>query len=146
MESLMLALLAWIGNHTEYKVPDTLPAVEYRTQIELRRMHFCEDAEKCDDEKLPQIAISALFDMEEAIMFLPNDFNLEDSEDQSTLAHELIHYTQKYNGRFRRGTCIGLLEAEAYPLTDKWREEKGLPLKNINPAIIIAMSCMSGPT
>lgn len=146
MESLMLAFLVWIGAHTKYEIPNILPAIEYRTQIELRRMHFCEDVQKCDDEKLPEIGISAIFDMEEAIMFLPNDFNLENSENQSTLVHELIHYIQRYNGRFRRGTCIGLLEAEAYPLTDKWREEKGLPLKNINPAIMTAISCALGPT
>lgn len=144
---MMLAMLAWIGAQAGYfdnKIPNSLPAIERRTQVELARMYFCDD-QNCKDEKLPKIKINALFDGEKGIMFLPWEFDPQSKEDQSTLIHELVHFVQKHNGLFEK-YCLGLLEAEAYKLTDKWREEKGLPLENNNPARMIAMSCTQGST
>jgi len=148
MESMMMAMLVWIGAQTGYfesKIPDNLPAIERRTQVELQRMYFCDDSQNCKDEELPKIEVSALFDSERGVMFLPWEFDPGSKEDQSTLVHELVHFVQKHNGYFER-YCLGLLEAMAYKLSDKWREEKGLQPEKTNPARMMATSCTQGPT
>lgn len=146
METVMIALLSWIVANSTYAMPSALPIIEYRTEIEMRQMHFCEDTAKCDDAALPGIFIAALYDHEKRIMFLPKEFDSEKSRNKATLVHELTHHVQALSGKFVNYSCFGPLEYEAYKIEDLWLSSQGLPVPEKTIAQTMTWSCAPGPT
>lgn len=144
MGVLVLAILAWIGAHTEYRIPVDPPTFEFHSAGELHCLVFGKQP-NCKQDELPRIFPVALFDIEEGKILLSAGFNPDDPENVSTVVHELVHYVQRANGRFAR-YCLGILEAEAYRLEDAWRAEHDLPPLRVNPARMAAEACMPGPT
>lgn len=146
METMLFVLLSWIVANSTYAMPSALPKIEYRTQIELQRMNFCEDLANCDDAKLPEIAIAALYDHETCVMYLPEVFNPEDPRSMATLVHELTHHLQALSGKFANYSCFGPLEYEAYKTEDSWLASQGLPVPEKTFAQTMTWSCAPGPT
>ena len=147
MEQFMTALLIWITANSAYPMPHTLPVVEYRTSDALVQMRFCAE-ERCTSEeleKLPAISVIALFDHEKLTMYLDKSIDYTQGEHRGSLVHELVHYLQARAEKFGR-YCIGLLEAEAYDLEDRWRVENGFPKIRRNPAVMMMTDCGPGPT
>ena len=132
METLMWTILLWIGADSSYNIPGTLPEIQYHTKLELRRMLFCENLEHCDDARLPDVQVAALFSPEKGIMFLRDTFQMENPKDESAIVHELTHFVQAFNGKFGN-VCIGLLQKEAYGSADKWSVEHGHEAEPMTP-------------
>lgn len=147
MQELLVGLALWLGANSPYTIsPAQLPAVEYRAQIELRRMVFCEDFKECDNQKLPDIGIAATYEHKRLTMYLPREFDIRDQQQVATLVHELVHHGQKLAGKFESASCVGSLEAEAYRIEDRWLVANGLPPTVQTLAIIMAQTCIPGPT
>lgn len=146
METLFIALLSWIVANSTYAMPTTLPKIEYRTEIEMRRMHLCENVEKCDDATLPEIHVAALYDHKPRLMYLSEGFDPEDPRNKATLVHELTHHLQGLAGKFVKDACIGPLEREAYNIENRWLASQHFPVPEMTLAQMMAQSCFLGPT
>lgn len=146
METLMFALFSWIVANSSYTMPSALPAVEYREQMQMRRMFFCEDPAQCDEAKLPHILIAAIYEHKTRSVYLPNGFDPRNLANQATLVHELTHHLQELAGKFKNIECFGPLEYEAYRIEDRWLASQGLPVPEKTPARMLAGICNMGPT
>lgn len=120
MDQLMLGLLMWLGAHSNYKIPDYLPAVEYRSSQELYRMFYGDIPGGLD--------VLALFDKDvgpHGTTYVNNGFDINNKTHHSNLLHELTHFLQNENKV--KYPCTAAREPEAYKLQRLWLKEQNLP-------------------
>ena len=92
MKELMLSLILWIGANSTLPVEGvTLPEIEFLSSEELHTLYTIEDA--CDTGE-----IRALYDLNNALIYLLNDWDKSNLIDRSFLLHELVHHLQKEEG------------------------------------------------
>ena len=109
MKELMLSLILWIGANSTLPVEGvTLPEVEFLSSEELHTIYTIDDA--CDT-----VEITALYDLNNTIIYLLDDWNKSNLIDRSFLLHELVHHLQKQKGY----ECRQKKEEEAYELQFK---------------------------
>ena len=90
MHSLVVALLAWIGAHTTYVIPDDVPAVAFVPHAYLEQLAAC-------DEKCPVMGVYP----DGNVVFLDDALQIDTNVcAQSVLLHELVHYLQNRDGKF----------------------------------------------
>lgn len=142
MKPLMVALLTWIGAHSGYSVPDTLPDVVAMTQADFE-LYLCEQMEQCDSP-VPHVEILAFFDFENRTVYVLERFDPKDLEQQSTIVRQLVHFLQAQAGRSR--ICRGTLVREARQIESQWRVAHGLPPLPVTPLGMLLESCGPGPT
>lgn len=92
MKELMLSLILWIGANSTLPVEGvTLPEIEFLSSEELHTLYTIEDA--CDTGE-----IRALYDLNNALIYLLDDWDDSNLIDRSFLLHELVHHLQKEEG------------------------------------------------
>ena len=135
MHEMMVAMLVWIGAHTDYRTDRELPNLVLTTPHNLCARYGIAQKSRCDGQRL-----RGFYDKDLTI-YLGTDFDAARPEHQSWLLHELVHYVQWANGE-EAATCLGHLELEAYDLQDAWRVDRGLApsLAEFN-RIFLAASC-----
>jgi len=116
-ESLVIQLVTWIGQNTDYDISATLqnPA----------NISFCEAGDIIPYEGefvTVEISLRGAYDLPNRTIYLVAPWNQFDTYDKSVLLHELIHDVQHIN---RRWECIQRPEWEAYKLQDQWLVENG---------------------
>ena len=96
MKELMISLILWIGANSTLPVEGvTLPEVKILSAEELYNLYTIEDA--CDT-----VETRALYDLNNKIIYLLNDWDKSNLIDRSFLLHELVHHLQKEEGyKFR---------------------------------------------
>jgi len=119
MDALMLSLLGWINLNTEYDMRVDLPNIVMTEKANLCQQYGIDKAGTCQATNLKAFYNRGL------TIYLHADFDASNTQDQSRLLHELVHYIQWHNGT-NVGECWGNLESEAYNLQDDWREEQSL--------------------
>lgn len=119
MNELLLALLTWLNTGSEYRIGADPPNIRLEDPYELCLAYGITGRGACE-----AAGLAAFYDKRLTI-YLRNDFDANDRNDQAGLLHELVHYAQWANGKSRTA-CLGALEAEAYELQAKWRGEQGL--------------------
>lgn len=123
MAELVLVLLSWIGNNTDYTLSGTQPNVVLVDPYQLCERYGLKNFQQCQ-----ALDVRGIYDKQFTI-YLRNDFNPDDIEDHARLLHELVHWVQWANGRNEVDDCMGKLEVEAYELQDTWRAQYGLQAK-----------------
>jgi len=92
MKELMLSLILWIGANSTLPVEGvTLPEIEFISSEELHDLYTIEEA--CDT-----VEIRALYDLNNTIIYLLDDWDQNNLIDRSFLLHELVHHLQKEEG------------------------------------------------
>ena len=115
LQSLMLALLVWIGAHSDLGITNIqLPTVEFVSPSMVQKISGL----KGD--------IAAVYDEVAGKMYFKNSFDPKNVIDQGYLMHELFHHIQFANQVWYRN-CTAEYEREAYRLTNLWFVEHELP-------------------
>tara|TARA_R110002020_G_C15980725_1_gene748429 strand:- start:287 stop:703 length:417 start_codon:yes stop_codon:yes gene_type:complete len=92
MKELLLSLILWIGANSTLPVEGVpLPEVEFLSSEELHTLYIIEDV--CDTGE-----IRALYDLNNTIIYLLEDWDKSNLIDRSFLLHELVHHLQKEEG------------------------------------------------
>ena len=92
MKELLLSLILWIGANSTLPAEGViLPEVEFLSSEELRTLYIIEDV--CDTGE-----IRALYDLNNTIIYLLEDWDKSNLIDRSFLLHELVHHLQKEEG------------------------------------------------
>ena len=109
MDQLMFAFMAWISAVTGLPPAEELPELVFNTPAELQMLHHPGAAYR-EGDGVPQAV--ALYDLEERIIHLTDDWEVRDPVDLSVLLHELVHHMQAsadvgYD-------CRGAMEKVAY--------------------------------
>ena len=92
MKELMISLILWIGANSTLPAEGViLPEVEFLSSEELRTLYIIEDV--CDTGE-----IRALYDLNNTIIYLLEDWDKSNLIDRSFLLHELVHHLQKEEG------------------------------------------------
>jgi len=135
---IMLAMMLWIHNATEYTIPKP-PDIVYMDSSGIRS-----EAYGCDMEIVPEDFVDVcnardlwflddlekenvplgLYNHEEKTIYINSEFLKNEAHDKSVILHELVHHMQFHNGIYDKVPCFGRLEKEAYALQDKWLQEK----------------------
>ncbi len=124
MSEIVLVLLAWIGENTDYNTSALQPNVVMVEPYLLCRRYGVPDRRRCEALKL-----QGFYDKDFTI-YLRSDFDPDNVEDRAKLVHELVHWVQWRNDRNEVSDCMGDLEVEAYELQDHWRGQYGLSPKS----------------
>jgi len=119
MDTLILSLLGWINLNTEYDLRVDQPNIVMTEKANLCKQYGIDNRSTCEATNLKA------FYNRGVTIYLHEDFNPSDTQDQARLLHELVHYIQWHNDK-NVGACWGNLESEAYNLQDDWREENSL--------------------
>ena len=109
MDQLMFALMAWISAATGLPPAQDLPELVFNTPAELQMLHY-PGAVYREGDGVPQAV--ALYNLEEGVIHLTDDWEVRDPVDLSVLLHELVHHMQAsadidYD-------CRGAMEKVAY--------------------------------
>ena len=123
MTNEIAAILVWIAANSGYEVTDSQPNVVMVEPYVLCQLYGVHEQKQCE-----MLKIKGIYNKEFTI-YLRNNFDINDVEDRSRLAHELVHWVQWQNGHNEKTHCMGKLEVEAYELQDKWRAQYGLAQK-----------------
>ena len=92
MKELLLSLILWIGANSTLPAEGVPPPeVEFLSSEELRTLYIIEDV--CDTGE-----IRALYDLNNTIIYLLEDWDKSNLIDRSFLLHELVHHLQKEEG------------------------------------------------
>ena len=116
MKELLLSLILWIGANSTLPVEGVpLPEVEFLSSEELHTLYIIEDV--CDTGE-----IRALYDLNNTIIYLLEDWDKSNLIDRSFLLHELVHHLQKEEGYELRI----IREEESYELQFMYLRESAI--------------------
>lgn len=88
-KALVVSLLAWLGTHTNYTIPDQTPAVAFVPHGYLEQL-------ACG-ERCPALGVYP----DGNVVYIDDELQTETNVcAQSVLLHELVHYLQDKDGRF----------------------------------------------
>mgnify|MGYP003655461239 FL=1 len=116
MKELLLSLILWIGANSTLPVEGVpLPEVEFLSSEELHTLYIIQDV--CDTGE-----IRALYDLNNTIIYLLDDWDKSNLIDRSFLLHELVHHLQKEEGYELRI----IREEESYELQFMYLRESAI--------------------
>ncbi|MGP6085951.1 hypothetical protein [Antarctobacter jejuensis] len=133
MEILIDALLAWIGENTEYDVTDLpTPIVQTLTPQELTQEYYSGVAHLMPDDGVDE-RLNALFSREDGrdgTIFMLGAVHIDGASEfdhptdnplfREILLHELVHYVQWKSGASDSWECLAMGEPEAYLLGGRY--------------------------
>ena len=114
MKSLIASLLLWIGAETSYNVDLPHPEIMQIEKPKLEEIFYGSSKDGASD-------LHAFYNIETDVIYLSSEWNMHNAFDRGVLLHELIHYVQDMNKV--PYDCVGQLEAEVYPLQEKYMLE-----------------------
>ena len=136
--------IQWIADNSSLEYNgEPLPEIIYVNQAMLQILMYGEQTvaqAEFEGFELPEVI--ALYDSSVDQIILSTGTDINAFENQFMLVHELVHYMQDINGI--ADPCPGMLEREAYELTDRWQDEVGHPGPRSDPlfVLMIEMSCL----
>lgn len=123
MTNEITAILLWIASNSSYAITEFQPNVAMVEPYALCQLYGVQEQKQCD-----MLKVKGIYNKDFTI-YLRHDFDINNVEDRSRLAHELVHWVQWQNGHNETTHCMGKLEVEAYELQDQWRAQYGLAQK-----------------
>ena len=123
MDALMYALMAWASAQTGIDPAATLPDVVYAAPEEMIRMQYPNGD---GGAAASGIRVVALYDPDDAEIYLPLGFDARDPVDVSVLLHELVHHMQYQAGVSY--ACRGEMERVAYETQGEYLSSVGIDL------------------
>lgn len=118
MNSLIAAFSIWLTVNMGVANVST-PNIDYLPPEKLAELYYGKPVSK--DAALN---IEAIYSDVTQTIYLRDDWDVDDLNDQSTLLHELVHHMQVINGIEHE--CLRQREHQAYELQMQWLREKGV--------------------
>lgn len=116
-KALVVSLLAWLGSHTNYTIPDQAPTVAFVPHSYLEEL-------ACG-EKCPALGVYP----DGNVVYIDDELQTETNVcARSVLLHELVHYLQDKNGRFTNLSpqlASYLREHDAYAIQQVYLADNG---------------------
>ena len=136
MSDLMLAMLLWIGDNSQYNDLLNLPNISKVEQHNMCALYGINNKQRCEMQRLVG------FFNKDLTIYMRQDFRPDTLHRQSQLLHELVHYVQWANMHVNEDYCLGQMEHEAYVLQNQWRAQNGLePVSDEFTLMMLAASC-----
>ena len=110
MKSVIVFMLLWIGENTNYNVDLAHPTIILLSEKQLEETY--------GGTTTGGGALKGFYSVKKDIIYLKDDFDIHDPWKKSVLFHELFHYVQDQNGF--KGACVQEWEKESYPLQRKY--------------------------
>lgn len=117
MDTLIIALIAWIAAHSNLAAADR-PHVQNVPKQTMSALYFGAAGTK------NFFHLEAFYFPSKATIYLPDTWRPADLRDESVLVHELVHHLQAANKV--RVSCPAALERQAYDLQFTWLREHGV--------------------
>ena len=155
MDTLIVALIAWIVARTELVAPNP-PRIVFVPKHQINELY----RGVTNGEREPQtifsnfrgarnpsdaVGVQALYVRADATIYLQQNWRPVGLRNQSILLHELVHHVQRFN--HVKGPCPASLERRAYDLQAAWLREQGVadPYELMGPdqfTVAILTACM----
>ncbi len=117
MDTLIIALIAWIAAHSNLAVADR-PAIEIVPRQTMSSLYFGAAGSK------HLFRLEAFYLTAKTTVYLPDSWRPAGLRDESILVHELVHHLQAAN--HVKVACPAALERQAYALQFAWLREQGV--------------------
>ena len=90
MKSVIVFMLLWIGENTNYNVDLAHPTIIFLSEKQLEETY--------GGTTTGGGALKGFYSVKKDIIYLKDDFDIHDPWKKSVLFHELFHYVQDQNG------------------------------------------------
>ena len=136
MSELLFSLMLWIGDNSQYDIFLKVPNISQVESTNICNQYLENGGHSCKSGE-----IIGFYNKSNTI-YLPLQFNAITLNEQSQLLHELIHFVQWENMHTNEQYCLGMKEAEAYHLQNKWRAQHNLkPVSDPFTLLLLETSC-----
>jgi hypothetical protein len=140
MEQLLIILLLWIGQHSDFDYhPDMgLPNVEQVTQRKLAHIYVGDEDSVgnnnntqgfLSEEAYQSLAagLEAVYAADKNTIYLGEKIDIKTDYGRSVLVHELIHFLQNTHQHHTQVACGNALEKDAYFIQADYMKEHNIP-------------------
>ena len=107
MKEILTALMIWISANTYYNTDHPLPTVVFLPQEEMNSMYYKDNDHEPD-------SLHGMYDKDNDVIILPDDWDKRKAWDQAVLLHEMIHYYQDMNKM--KFNCTQEMEKDSWPI------------------------------
>lgn len=107
MKEILTALMIWLGANTPFNTNFDVPVVVFLPQEEMNSMYYK------DNEHEPN-SLHGMYDKENDIIYLSDDWDRREAWDMGVLVHEMVHYLQDMNEM--KFACSAEMEKMAWPI------------------------------
>ena len=125
MEQLLIVLLLWISQHSDFDYHESmgLPLLQQVSQLELAHIYvgddisaqgFINDEDKTEAFESLMSSLEAVYAADKNTIYLGERVNLESAYGRSIVVHELIHFLQNVHQHHVQVNCGNALEKDAY--------------------------------
>jgi hypothetical protein len=121
MEQLLVVLLLWIGQHSDFDYQPSMgvPNVEQVSQLELARLYVGSEGHSrgfASEEVYQSLAsgLEAIYAADLNTIYLGEKVDIETEYGRSVLVHELVHFLQDVHEHHAKVSCGQALEKDAY--------------------------------
>jgi len=139
MEQLLVVLLLWISQHSDFDYHEDMgiPSIEQVSQLELAHIYVGDDIGTqgfINDEEKEEIfeslvnGLEAVYAADKNTIYLGERVDVESAYGRSIVVHELVHFLQNVHQHHAQVNCGNALEKDAYFIqADYMREHKLIP-------------------
>lgn len=152
MEALMLTLLLWINQHTqfEYDPHHGLPAISAADQITLAALIIDDEDELKRNRNTVSFQnfvnqLEAVYDHHRQRILLSSKIDWNSPYGRSVIVHELVHFIQYQQGMQNRVECLNALERDAYEVQALYMETFGVPKNFDKLTVALRSMCWENP-
>ncbi len=152
MEALLLTLLLWINQHTQfdYDANNGLPVLAAADQMTLAAL-IIDDTAKVDRDRhtasFQNFAnqLEAVFDHHQNRILLSSRIDWDSPYGRSVIVHELVHFIQYQQGMQDRVECLNALERDAYRVQALYMEAHGVTKNFDKLTVTLRSMCWENP-
>ena len=152
MEALLLTLLLWINQHTQfdYDANNGLPVIAAADQMTLAAL-IIDDKVKVDRDRhtvsFQNFAnqLEAVFDHHQNRILLSSRIDWDSPYGRSVIVHELVHFIQYQQGMQDRVECLNALERDAYEVQALYMEAYGVAKNFDKLTVALRSMCWENP-
>jgi hypothetical protein len=111
MKEIITAIMIWVGANTHFDTNHPIPTVIFLPQEQLNSMYFK------DNEHDPE-SLHGMYNKENDIIYLRDDWDRRDPWDLGVLTHEIVHYLQDINNM--QFQCSREMERDSWPIQKEY--------------------------
>ena len=134
IEKFLLVAAIWIVGVTGWVIPDHMPTVHL---VDATHMGLLTYADIVNVETTP-IPLGLYKPITQRI-YLNNKVDLFSVKGRALLIHEMVHHIQ-IQSHLENYACPGATELEAYTLENKWAQEQGVAMPELNRVFLLGLA------
>ncbi|MEJ2157865.1 MAG: hypothetical protein P8X96_21250 [Desulfobacteraceae bacterium] len=152
MEALLLTLLLWINQNTQfdYSAANGLPAIEAAEQMTLAELMIDDEAELAGNRHTASFQnfvnqLEAVYDHDRNRILVSGRINWDSPYGRSVIVHELVHFIQYRQGVQDQVACLNALEKDAYEAQALYMAAHDIPMNFDKLTVALRSMCWENP-